>query len=151
MHSSFAAALVAILALPGLSYSQEPLVPVEEPTPPPAPAPTFVLVIARPEASDLYVAARTRIRGDDLLARNPGLLRVEEAAPPYDLGRAAGLGWDSIRRSNLPVARTLDAIHLAVVPEPGSILLVSLSSLLLLRRLRSRTTTSLDGFDPNPR
>jgi hypothetical protein len=100
-------------------------------------APAPVQVIARPEASDLFLTSKTRTTATAILAHNPELIRAEKIPPPYHLGRALELGWQTFRGSGLPGARAYNSLPASVVPEPGSALLLSLSSLLLLRRRRA--------------
>lgn len=129
-----AVALAALLSLPsslGLPEHSlgEPALPDQE----------SVFIIARPEASDAFVSTRTRVSANDLLVRNPELIRAARKEDvPYDLRAAVDNGWEALRQSDLPIARAVNGLHPATTPEPDHLLLLSLSSLLLLRRRRIR-------------
>lgn len=135
MPSPFAVALAALLALSGAGYSQTTPVAQDATIATPAAGPVFIIL--RPEASDIYISPRTRIGGEEIIIRNPDLIRANQEGVPYRLEDAAAQGWQHVRHSDLPVMRALSSLQASVVPEPGSAFLLAFSSLIFLRRRRA--------------
>lgn len=134
MPSPLAIALAALLTLSGACFSMSLRGGIDIDL---ALAPAgSVLIISRPESSDLYLAPRVRIAGAEILERNPNLLRTNEENDPYRLSVAAEESWQRLSRSDLPIVHALDSIQAAMVPEPSNATFLSLSALLLLRRRR---------------
>lgn len=110
-----------------------------------SPSVAAVPVIARPEASDLYVPVKTRTTAAAMLERNPELLRAAHVGSPYRVHRALALGWQCVRGSNLPAARAWNALRVTRIPEPTGVLLVALAPLLLFLRRRAPRAPAVSG------
>ena len=135
MPSPPATGLVAFLIL----VSAGALYAVERPSAPSrssgGPAAETVLIIARPEASDLYVPPKVRISGDEILRRNPSLLRANESEPPYDLAAALQYVWRGLHPSSAPASlpdKPHPSSRLSVVAAPAGLALLPLVAFVFL-------------------
>lgn len=138
MLSPFAA-LVAATQL--VSSSLVPMVP-EAPDGEPAAPEVMMLVIARPEASDLYLPVKTRTTAQAMLEHNPQLLRADHDESPYQVSALQTVGQEVLR----PVTRRmLGAQHAPLrllFPVAGLALVLLVPFLLILARYHHAPRTT---------
>ena len=138
MPSPLATSLAAtLLALWGAGSSLATVAQSNPQSPPPAVCPTdFVLIIARPEASDIYLPCKVRISAVEILQRNPELIRANREERAYDPSAAIKLAWRSVNLADQHAARRERHEYLSAAPVSTGAALLALSSLLLLCRRR---------------